>query len=486
MKILKLLVISVLFSLVFINESESSAFLSIDKIDTASEFPLIKTHIKIEHLNRFKNKSVNEESITVFEDGYKVDFSISEIKDQIKHVLIIFSFKNDKKIKHLVPAKESAKLLIENAGEQDKLAFYSEGKSANFSSDKSIILRNLDSAAYNDENYLFNTIYESAELFKNIQSFDKKLIVITDGSDDGSSIDDDDIVRFCKDNSIQINFLLPSSALNKKKLDRISKLTSGNSYVYKLKKIQDINYKQIMLSDKGKYLIKHRSMLKQDGSKHQLEIRIRNGELSDREHLDFSLNKKDEEFTFFNKGGLLMAAVVFVLIGVLAFIVFYFIKRENRALQKIYKSDYKKTALETFYDKYAEKDKYSKMIDLEESQRQQETEILKESDPEYSYAAAWLIEKSGPEPGKKFPLYWEEIIIGRSRECSLVVEDDSVSLNHAKIRKVKGSYYIFDLVSDNGTCLNGKKLLRPKALFDWDEIKIGRIEFLFRGSNINI
>ncbi len=486
MKIFKLFFLLIIFSVVFINESGSSAFLSIDKIDTASEFPLIKTNIKIEHLNRFKNKTVNEESITVFEDGYKVDFSISEIKDQIKHVLIIFSFRNDKKIKNLVPAKEAAKLLVENAGEQDKLAFYSAGKSANFSSDKSIILRNFDAADYTDENYLFNTIYESAELLKNIQSFDKKLIVITDGLDDGSSIDDEDIVRFCKDNSIQINFLLPASASNKKKLDRISKLTAGNSFVYKLKKIQDINFNQIMLSDKGKYLIKHRSVLKQDGNKHQLEIRIRNGELSDREHLEFSLNKKDEEFTFFNKGGLLMAAIVLVMIGVLAFIVFYFIKRENRALQKIYKAEYKKSALESFYDKYPEKDKYSKMIDLEESQRHQETEILKESDPEYSYAAAWLIEKSGPEPGKKFPLFWDEIIIGRSRECSLVVEDDSVSLNHAKIRKVKGSYYIFDLASDNGTCLNGKKLLRPKALFDWDEIKIGRIEFLFRGSNIKI
>jgi hypothetical protein len=486
MKIFKIFILIFFFSVVFINESGSSAFLSIDKIDAATEFPLIKTQIKIDHLNRFKNKTVNEESITVFEDGYKVDFSISEIKDQIKHVLILFSFKKDRKIKNLLPAKETARLLVETSGEMDKLTFYLTAKAANFSSDKSIILRDFDTAEYSDENYLFNSIYESAELLKNIQSFDKKLIVFTDGADDGSSIDDDDIVKFCKEHSIQINFVLISPSSNKKKLDRISKLTSGSSYIYKQKKIQDINYKQILLADKGKYLIKHRSILKQDGIKHQLEIRIRNGDLSDRELLDFSLNKKDEEFNFFYKGGLLMAAIVLVLIVVLALTVIYFIKRENSALVKIYKSEYKKSALETYYDKYDEKDKYSKMIDLEDSERRREVEILKESDPEYSYAAAWLIEKSGPEAGKKFPLYWDEIIIGRSRECSLVVEDDSVSLNHAKIRKIKESYYIFDLASDNGTCLNDKKLLRPKALFDWDEIKIGRIEFLFRGSNIKI
>jgi len=229
-------------------------------------------------------------------------------------------------------------------------------------------------------------------------------------------------------------------------LDRISRLTSGSTYVYNHKKNQDINFKQILSADSGKYLIKHRSILKLDGSKHQLEIRLRNGDLSDREHLEFSLNKKDDEFNFINKGGLLMAVTVLVLIVVLAFIVIYFIKRENRALVKIYNSDYKKSALEIYYDKYGEKDKYSKMIDLENSERRREVEILKESDPEYSYAAAWLIEKSGPDAGKKFPLYWDEIIIGKSRECSIVVEDDSVSLNHAKIRKVKEAYYILILL----------------------------------------
>lgn len=486
MKIIKILISVFLLSFVLINDSGSSAFLSIDKIDAASEFPLIKTNIKIDHLNRFKSGAVTEDTISVFEDGYKVDFSITEIRDQIKHVLILFSFKKDKKIKNLVQAKEAARLLVENTGETDKVAVYLSGKTANFSSDKSVILRDFNSSDYSDENYLYNSVYESAELLKNIHSFDKKLVVFTDGIDDGSSIDEDDIVRFCRENSIQIIHIIPVQSQNKKKLERISRLTSGGLYSYKSKKLDEINFKKVLRSDMGKYLIKHRSILKQDGSRHQLEIRVKSGDLSDRETRDFSLDKKDEEFTLMYKGGLFMAAAVFVLIIVLAFIVIYFIKRENRALKKLYEAEYKKSALETYYDKYGEKDKYSQMIDLEDSQRRQEAAILKETDPEYSYAAAWLIEKSGPEAGKKFPLYWEEIIIGKSKECGLVVEDDSVSLNHAKIRKVKESYYIFDLASDNGTCLNGKKLLRPKALFDWDEIKIGRIEFLFRGSNIKI
>jgi len=36
------------------------------------------------------------------------------------------------------------------------------------------------------------------------------------------------------------------------------------------------------------------------------------------------------------------------------------------------------------------------------------------------------------------------------------------------------------MASDGGTFLNGKKLLRPKKLFDWDEIQIGTTVLIFR------
>jgi len=58
-----------------------------------------------------------------------------------------------------------------------------------------------------------------------------------------------------------------------------------------------------------------------------------------------------------------------------------------------------------------------------------------------------------------------------------------VSLKHAKIKRIAGSYFIFDLASDNGTYLNDKKLLRPRQVNDWDEIRMGRTQFIFRGAN---
>jgi len=48
------------------------------------------------------------------------------------------------------------------------------------------------------------------------------------------------------------------------------------------------------------------------------------------------------------------------------------------------------------------------------------------------------------------------------------------------MRRIEGGYYLYDLVSDSGTYLNGKKLLRPRLLHDWDEIKAGKTVFIFR------
>ncbi|HXK66490.1 MAG TPA: FHA domain-containing protein [Spirochaetota bacterium] len=127
---------------------------------------------------------------------------------------------------------------------------------------------------------------------------------------------------------------------------------------------------------------------------------------------------------------------------------------------------------------------YSMLYEKDDAVKKDTDTLLLATSPEYSYTNAWLVEKSGPETGKKFPLIWDEVTIGRDKENAIVINDDAVSLKHAKIKKIGNTYYLFDLASDNGTFLNNKKLLRPKPLSDWDEIQIGRTSILFRGTKI--
>ncbi len=105
-------------------------------------------------------------------------------------------------------------------------------------------------------------------------------------------------------------------------------------------------------------------------------------------------------------------------------------------------------------------------------------DVLEKSE---SYERGILILKEGPNPGRQFTINKPEITIGSTASNDLVLWDSSLSPMHAKIKRVKNVFILFDTVSNTGVFLNGKKLLRPKALFDFDEIRLGNSLLLFRG-----
>ena len=70
-------------------------------------------------------------------------------------------------------------------------------------------------------------------------------------------------------------------------------------------------------------------------------------------------------------------------------------------------------------------------------------------------------------------------IIGRSRKCDVFIPDPLLSKQHARIFKHEGNYYVQDLLSTNGTFLNGKKLGKKAVkIKDSDKITFGTICFL--------
>ncbi len=99
-----------------------------------------------------------------------------------------------------------------------------------------------------------------------------------------------------------------------------------------------------------------------------------------------------------------------------------------------------------------------------------------------SYSTAVLILKEGIFAGTQFSIRSDEVLIGSGEACEIVLQDSHIEPVHAKVKKVRGRYLLFDCASESGVSLNGKKLLRPKALFDLDEIKIGRTLISFRAS----
>lgn len=68
------------------------------------------------------------------------------------------------------------------------------------------------------------------------------------------------------------------------------------------------------------------------------------------------------------------------------------------------------------------------------------------------------------------------IVIGRSPGADIVVADDFVSSNHARVTPAPdGTAVIEDLDSTNGTLVNGSRITRPVALAAGDHVDLGAI-----------
>jgi len=86
----------------------------------------------------------------------------------------------------------------------------------------------------------------------------------------------------------------------------------------------------------------------------------------------------------------------------------------------------------------------------------------------------------------KFELSTEKLSIGRLPQNDVIIDDSSVSSNHAVIERIPNpdfpdtvEYYLRDLGSTNGTEVNGKKITEATQLHHNDQIKIAWNSFRF-------
>jgi FhaA, N-terminal domain/FHA domain len=80
--------------------------------------------------------------------------------------------------------------------------------------------------------------------------------------------------------------------------------------------------------------------------------------------------------------------------------------------------------------------------------------------------------------GKPYELSRDVVVLGRSRECDITLDDANVSRRHAEVRRQNGSWWVVDLGSTNGIEVNGKRTDRAQLEHD-DRIVLGRTEVTF-------
>ncbi len=85
-----------------------------------------------------------------------------------------------------------------------------------------------------------------------------------------------------------------------------------------------------------------------------------------------------------------------------------------------------------------------------------------------------LVVTGGPLAGTSLPLRESGILIGRSPECALVLDDDYASGRHARIFHDGTQWLVEDLRSTNGTYLGTMRLTEPEPIRAGSVLRIGQ------------
>jgi hypothetical protein len=84
--------------------------------------------------------------------------------------------------------------------------------------------------------------------------------------------------------------------------------------------------------------------------------------------------------------------------------------------------------------------------------------------------------------GQRVSLGDRPVTIGRQSDCTVPLNDQNVSRQHAQISPARGAYVVVDLGSTNGTMVNGTRISAETRLSDGDILSFGSTYVRFEAS----
>ena len=96
-----------------------------------------------------------------------------------------------------------------------------------------------------------------------------------------------------------------------------------------------------------------------------------------------------------------------------------------------------------------------------------------------------LVAVEGPLAGNKYQISPdEEIILGRSEDCSIHIPDSEISRQHASLTLHNAGIWVQDAGSRNGVFINEKRIVRPTELRPGGRLRMGNHSFVLELSEI--
>lgn len=104
-----------------------------------------------------------------------------------------------------------------------------------------------------------------------------------------------------------------------------------------------------------------------------------------------------------------------------------------------------------------------------------ETVVIRREPASFAYLF-WL---TGVRRGESVMLKKAGSTIGRAADVDVLLDDDTVSMEQARIRQEDGNWWLYDLAATNRTTVDGAAVARH-PLVDRDRITFGETSMVFR------
>ncbi len=96
---------------------------------------------------------------------------------------------------------------------------------------------------------------------------------------------------------------------------------------------------------------------------------------------------------------------------------------------------------------------------------------------------AMLVGSGKPFEGYTFTLNKSTVAVGRRADQDVVLDDAGISAIHAQLVCEDGGWKVVNLLSSNGTFVNGKKIA-ISSVNNGDRVRFGKSEFIFKSGTV--
>lgn len=461
------------------------------------EHPYVKAEFSVSHITPIEN--LDESNFQVYENEWMVSsFHIKKIEPEKdpKNILMLIDSSESISKESFRAQKKAVKIIARQLNSKDRMSIISFDdmvkKECSFLAKGKGLFNCVDKIHRNGKDtVLYDSLYESISIASKNAERRQVIVLFTDGFDERSVVSLDDLTRYMQIHSIPVFIFSMGKKSNLSVLKKISRISGGKLYI--TPEIENLPKAGILFNQllENTYLLKYSSKLPEIPSdkKIKLKIKLKNDEFSIEDEKEYYLSYSQlyqvDQYMHILKQPEYIAFAVGFLIILFVFVFIIFSSRRSKLQIELTENSLKAfentirnasvaPTITPIKPKEPEKTRLKKI-------EKEKLKLRQENNTSLNFYYAYLLEREGPNTGSRYLLKWDVISIGKSPNNSIILDDETVSEEHARIKRdEKNRFYLYDLLSENGTYINDKKLLRPKELNDFDEIQLGRTRLVFR------